>query len=498
MIDNQKNIAYFVIIHVKKVMQKSNLILYFRRFSKRDWREFRKFVRSPYFNQREDIVRLFDYLDFVLHHSKPKALDRKKVFTSVFPTETFEEKKLRHITSFLLKITKRYLAQAESQNDPVQMQQYLCKSLHKKGLGTFFEKELFNAQQILEKETFRDSKYYFQKYQLGLEEAMFTMPQRRSGEMNLQSTANQLTISYISSMLRLSCNIQSHQTMSKQVYDLKLLPEVLALIESGFFLDVPSIAVYFRCYSAFEWLEKNQIEASENNFEELKHLIAKHWKLFPPSEIRDIYLFAINYCIKRLNAGDRNFIREAFELFRSGLINKTLLEEGILSSFTYKNITRLGMALKEDEWVEQFLEMYKKYLLPRERENTWRYNLAFFYFQQQKYKQAMRLLLQTEFKDVLNNLDARRMLLKSYFELGEFNALDSLLDSFLRYIHRQKILVGYHKENYLNLIRFVKKIIQIGMLPSNELNKLKEEILRTPHLAEREWLLEKINAPGTN
>ena len=34
----------------------------------------------------------------------------------------------------------------------------------------------------------------------------------------------------------------------------------------------------------------------------------------------------------------------------------------------------------------------------------------------------MQLLLQVEFKDTFNNLDARRMLLKSYFELGEYNA----------------------------------------------------------------------------
>jgi len=256
-------------------------------------------------------------------------------------------------------------------------------------------------------------------------------------------------------------------------------------------LEEPGVALYYHCYSAIENLERSDIAKSEQNFQQLKVLIAKHWKLFPSSEIRDIYLFAVNYCIKRLNAGDRNFIREAFELFRSGLKNETLLEEGVLSSFTYKNITRLGMALKENDWVEHFLEDYKKYLHPRERENTWRYNLAFFYFQQQKYKQAMRLLLQTEFKDVLNNLDARRMLLKSYFELGEYNALDSLLDSFSRYIHRQKDM-GYHRENYLNLIRFVKKIIHSGVKNKALLQSLKLEIEATNMLAEREWLLEKV------
>jgi len=233
------------------------------------------------------------------------------------------------------------------------------------------------------------------------------------------------------------------------------------------------------------------------HFNKFKKLIHQHWKLIPPTEIRNIYLYAINYCIKRLNTGDRHFIREAFELSRSGLKNKTLLDDGILSSFTYKNITRLGMALSENDWVEEFLETYKKYLHPRERDNNWRYNLAFFYFQQQKYKQAMQLLLQVEFKDVLYNLDARRILLKSYFELGEFNALESLLDSFSRYIHRQKD-IGYHRENYLNMIRFVKKIIHGRIADKKIVQQLVKEIETTNGLAEREWLLEKLKNPKQN
>jgi tetratricopeptide (TPR) repeat protein len=251
------------------------------------------------------------------------------------------------------------------------------------------------------------------------------------------------------------------------------------------------VDLYFHSYCANENLKNNTITKSEKHFQALKKLIQQHWKTIPPNEIRAIYLYAINYCIKRLNSGERHFIREGFELFRSGLENETLLEEGILSSFTYKNITRLGMALSENKWVEQFLADYKKYLHPRERENTWRYNLAFFYFQQEKYKDAMQLLLRVEFKDVLNNLDARRMLLKSYFELGEYNALDSLLDSFSRYIHRQKEM-GYHRDNYLNLIRFVKKIIHSREEDKKIWKHLKEEIGATNRLAEREWLLEKL------
>ena len=478
-------------------MQKSNLILFFKRLEKRDWREFRKFVRSPYFNQREDVIQMFEYLDEAINFLPPMALHREKVYSKTYPKEIFDEKKLRHTTSALLKILKKYFVHAELENDSIQTQQYLSKSFRKKGLDVFFEKELKISKSLLEKEPYRDSDFYLKKYKIGMEEAGFGIAQKRKETKNLQPVADDLTISFIASILRLSCEIQSHQTLSDQVYDLKFLPKILELVDLGNYANVPVILLYFHSYNAFGHLQNNEITQSEFHFNKFKKLIHQHWKLIPPTEIRNIYLYAINYCIKRLNAGDRHFIRKAFELSRSGLKNETLLEDGILSSFTYKNITRLGMALSENEWVEEFLETYKKYLHPRERDNNWRYNLAFFYFQQQKYKQAMQLLLQVEFKDVLYNLDARRILLKSYFELEEFNALVSLLDSFSRYIQRQKE-IGYHRENYLNMIRFVKKIIHSRLDDKKVAQQLIKEIEATNGLAEKEWLLEKLNNPKRN
>jgi len=92
----------------------------------------------------------------------------------------------------------------------------------------------------------------------------------------------------------------------------------------------------------------------------------------------------------------------------------------------------------------------------------------------------------------LNNLDARRILLKCYFELKEYDALDSLFNSFSRYIYRQKE-IGYHRENYLNFIRFVKKMIHGRMEDKKNIEQLKEEIKMTNGLVEREWLLEKLD-----
>jgi len=105
----------------------------------------------------------------------------------------------------------------------------------------------------------------------------------------------------------------------------------------------------------------------------------------------------------------------------------------------------------------------------------------------------MVLLQKVDFDDVLNNLDARRMLLRIYYELGEFEALHSLLDSFKTYISRQKD-VGYHKDNYLNLIRFVKKMIRYDLSDPKTRSALVDEIKNTPAFTEQSWLLKQLES----
>ncbi|MEK7255753.1 MAG: hypothetical protein AAB316_13470, partial [Bacteroidota bacterium] len=231
-------------------------------------------------------------------------------------------------------------------------------------------------------------------------------------------------------------------------------------------------------------------DAAELHFQKLKTLISSHASQFPQHELRDVYLLAINYCIKRLNRGEQTYIREAFELYRQGLAGGALLENGFLSAYTYKNIARLGTALGEHDWVAAFIEKFKNNLPPKERDNAWRYTQASWHFQRGEYQKSMLLRRHVELTDVLNNLDARRMLLRSYFELGETAALESLLDTFQTYIRRQKD-IGYHQDNYLNLIRFTRSLMLTDWGDKEALASLRREIVRTKNVAEQAWLLEK-------
>ncbi len=477
-------------------MNNSALIQYCRRLQTKDWREMDKFVRSPYFNQREDVVRLFDYLRAQLPQPAKNGatLHKDQVYAAIYPGEAYAEKRFRYLLSALLQLIKRYLSLQEAESDQAQQQLHLCRALRRRRMERHFQQELEQAYKRLAKGALRNPQYHYQQYLLKLEEARYTnttLDHRRGGAELLEGVGNALTAFYIAELLRHGCDILALRSLKSHRYDLDFLEEVLRYIAQHDNLrQVPAVQIYYHSYQATKALTIEG-ETTESHFQALKMGIQAHGAGFSATEIRDIYTLAVNYCIQRLNRGDQGYIREAFDLYRSGLEREVWLENGVLSGYTYKNIARLGIALGEEEWVRGFIEDYQEHLPRREREQYWRYNLAYLYFQKHDYTNAMQLLREIEFKDVLNNLDTRRMLLRCYYELNELYALEYLLDSFQKYIQRQKA-IGYHKNNYLNLIRFVRKKLQLSEWDRDAMQQLAAEVAQTEQVAEKAWLLEQL------
>jgi hypothetical protein len=75
--------------------------------------------------------------------------------------------------------------------------------------------------------------------------------------------------------------------------------------------------------------------------------------------------------------------------------------------------------------------------------------------------------------------------------LDEIDALMSLLESFGLFLRRNKRKIGYHSENYANLIRFVKRLLFIEKNNTSALKKLKDEIELEKSVSEKNWLLGK-------
>lgn len=469
-------------------MKNSHLVTILQTFSKKEIREMRKWLHSPIHNQRQDVVDLFEYLVSSNHLTEDKFLQKDRIFRKVFPQEVFSDAKLRQSIHFLLKSIESYLITKELQEDTVQAKMALVSIYRKRKLSKAFQKKINEVQELQEKATYRNEQFFRNEYLIQQEQYLFLEGQKkRNIPMNLQEVSDALDTTFIADKLRQACLMLSHQKVYKTKYQIGLFEEIMRYIEDNDYLTTPAISIYYYVYKAITEIDNT------DHFEHLKSEIQNNGPLFPPVEIKDIYLMAINYCIGRMNKGHSSFIREAFDLYKKGLEMGILIENESISPWTFINVAINGLKLREFDWVESFVENFSQYIPDSKREGIVLFTLSKLHFEKKDYPQAMQLLNQGDFDDLLIYLNAKTMLLKMYYEMDEYDALDYQLESLGTYIKRKKVM-GYHKENYQNIIRYTKKITRVNPYSKKDVVGLKSEIETANPLTEREWLLEQIDS----
>ena len=71
--------------------------------------------------------------------------------------------------------------------------------------------------------------------------------------------------------------------------------------------------------------------------------------------------------------------------------------------------------------------------------------------------------------------------------------LEAHLNAMNNFIRRKRVL-GYHKDNYLNIIRYTKKIMALKPYDKAAIQNLVAEIEAEEKLTEKRWLLQQLAA----
>lgn len=441
-----------------------------------------KFVASPYHVTHAGVPALYSYLRARLAGSAPAELEQAAVARQLGITP----RRLYHLTSYLLEAVEQFLAIENWRRQSPENHALTVEALRRLRLDEQSAAMLRYARKRLVAEPYRGSGYHRADYTLHLEAYHLSQQQGRAKSFNLQELSSAQDLALIGEKLRTGCLLLSHEAVSKQDYDKGLLLPVLQFLEGHPYLQIPSVAAYYHGYFA-----QAGAEGSDAHFRQLKHILERYSSQFPLAEVHDLYLMAINFCIRRINQSEDAYFNDVFELYQSGLQHGALLEDGALSRWTYTNIAMAALKLREFDWTHRFLNDYAPLLPEAHRAGALNFNLARYYYETGHYRQAMQHLLRMEYDDVLQNLVAKTMLCKIYYELDEYDALENQLDSIEIYLRRKKVL-GYHKENYTTIVRLMRRLLARDTAGATQKNALLQQIESAPRLTEREWFLKQI------
>lgn len=479
-------------------MQGSKLIRLIETFDQKALERLRLFVYSPYFNngpKSELIQQLFQLIyEAAPGFSKEKVL-KARVYAAIFPDEVVVKGKLEKLMTQLLGLVMDFIAteysparQKESARLLVQMQFF-----KEQELSNQFEIAVKKLNQVLAKRQFQDRDFFYDKFRLEQELVDYYGQQNsRTEDLNLPATLKQLDIYYLTAKLEYSIWLLSQNIhIPLDLEDsLILLEKVVPFIERESYLNLPILRIY---HQAFLLLHKHD-QDNHQEFTNLKHLLAEYGDEIDPEQLKALQTLLRIHAIGHCNRGNDTYLPEAFQLYQNHLNLGYLYHDGKLFPGTVRNVVVLGLRMGEADWVYDFLQIHQdKITATQHPEEVYHFNLANYYFAIQEYDNALNYLDDT-YEDLYYKLAAKRLEIKIYFEQNS-PLLEPRLEAFKVYIFRlsQKRLPEKHRMGNNHFIDLLRQIINPKTFKNKErIAKLSERIEEKKIVAEKEWLLDKL------
>ncbi len=467
-------------------MKNSQLITILRALDKKECRELRKWLQSPFHNQRADVIALFDYLLAGNHLEEEKFLRKERVFRKIYPDDPFDDNRFRQVMHFTAKAVEEYLTFQQFKQDEIAHRLMLAQSLQRRGLHHPLQRTLKQIAKMQESCPTRNEQYFYNEhhYQTIVNEHFAN--RRQLKEINLKAIDIPREKAYLIEKMRLYCTAIFLGNLQKVDFLTDDLSQLIERSGSEAFSQEPVIGIYSSILRAITEEENSE------HFEILRERVRKDGQHLSDKELAEVYKWTTHYCVRKMNSGSEYFRREGFEWYRQGIEAKILMVNGTLSSNTYYNTMSIALKLREFDWSEQFVDHYYSYLDPSHRDTIHRFCRAKLFFAQKRYDRAMPLLAQSDFDNDIMNIEAKSMLTKMYYETDEVDALESLLESFNIYLKRKKIM-GYHRSIYQNIIRCTRRLVRINPYDKEKREQLRQEIDQVRPLTERDWLLQQLD-----
>lgn len=454
---------------------------------------FSKYVHSPYFNANEQVIHLFSIIERAIKKGKIVELDPNQIWAIIFPGKAYQNQKILKLSSDLLNLFEDFIAQKEFDQSESLKANLKLEGVRKHGLSKLYKGIIGDIERLERIDNNQSAEFYLNKYLI--ERNLFRLKTENekknekveiSSELNLKNISDNLDYFYIAEKLRQYCTLLSWKKMYMLDIEIANIENILLLAQSDQYSNIPAINMYYNMYLTYS--ESNNL----THYDNLKQQIESYIHLFPEHEQWEIYSTAISYCINKVNRGETSFQLETFQWYKKVIDNNLILHENYLSATTFRNIVQIATRVDETSWAENFIYDYSKYVDDKLRVNAVEFSLARLEFYRKNYDKVIEHLYQVTYEDVWYNVNAKTLLIATYYELNEYDALESLLQAFKMYIRRERSLPAERKNHYLNLIKFTNTLIKIPHKEKKKLEKLYQEIKDTKGIVSKPWLEEKV------
>jgi hypothetical protein len=480
-------------------MQDSKLIEILKTFSKNEWKQFEKFIASPFFNNGRNYIPLYKQLQ--RYHPKfdnPK-LTYEYLYQRIYPGRKFNKQVMWNMASELEKLSREFILQLGFRENKVERFNVMFNEFFNRKLDRHVLKEIENLEEFLNTE--KAGQLYFDKKRV-LEEAKIEYWNSIKGRQDkalegIIKVAGYFFLYFFSefsiqvwdlNIMKKMYNPGESTTSALELFKMTDLEKTVLYAEEKKYEYAPMLRFYYnKIMCALD-------EENEHYFFDMKNFFESNSGLFSTGEQKNIIITLANYCANKMRLGSEYYIRELFEINKIRL-KKEFPGNSRINKALFHQVLKNALSLKEIKWAEDFITDYTPRLNAEYREPMKSLALGYLSFAKGDYRKTLHYINETEFIDIRDKLHIRILSAKSYYELKEMELLMHYIDSSRHFISSSESLEDETRDAYLKFFRYLEKLVlYIEGSDSLTPGSLRESIENDKALRSRhgEWFNEKL------
>ncbi len=476
------------------IYKNSKLLVLLNTFSAEEFRLFGDFVNSRFFNSSEQLIKFYDIIS--KHFPGLTHLEKKDIFSGLYPNEEYKDKRIRDLLSRMLNLAEDFLAHYELMQNEVTKKHFTLVQLDGRNLEKHFVAVSKEFDKVIENNRPIDGDYLLSKYSVFRMKREFlqrfvALGKRSSLFEDMNAEMNMFVNYTVFRILEYGVFIYGQKFFFNENYEMKLLDIIVEFINKNPEFKIPIIEIYHKMIV----LIKNPDDVSI--YYEIRDLLEKHKSSIHRKTLNSLLVNLFNYTKIESIKGKPHLKAENYRLLKESIENGLYPREGIFfPENSYITVVSTGLQHRDFEWTEKFMNDFVKLLPPERQENAYNYCKSIFNYRIKNYGEALEGLARVSIDDFFYQLRVKNYQLRIYFETGEFETANTCIDSYRHFINTQKYLPDHLRIRYTNFINLTHRLVNISLGGNrNNLFEIEHDLekLDPSKVENRTWLIDRLN-----
>lgn len=490
-------------------MLKSSLLEILRTFDREEFLKFEDFLKSPYHNKNNNVIKLFSVIKKYSPEFNNEELAKEIVWKKLFPEKDYNYGTMKNHIHELSKLAMKFIVLEEFENNILEKENILVNSLHERNIMKLFSVKFSELERRYSGDSFQKEYFFVNDFYSSMSKMIWIkIYHQRANSIDVQSGKELIDASamfiygfliylfkYFNNVLTDSLN--KNFSLDKNLVSVFLkeishdtIDKLLNIVKENSGRD-------YRILKVFWDMSKSQL--NKDNIEyylEFKKSLYENISILSLWDAKDLFSLMGN-CLNNLNPSQIDIDKELFDISDTQLRSNIIFNrDGTITNWDFNLYILRAFNAGNYEAIEKFTGKYINKVPKDNIEYCKKISKAYLLFGLKKYDEALGIISNAEHPNFIIKIRMKHFKIKCLYELKEFDIFENEYKSIYHFLKNNKSLSLKAKADTKNLFEFIHRMFRLKeKFNAFEFDKLKNEI-KELSINKNSWLNEKINEIG--